>query len=531
MDNIDNMENKNDEKKKKKLDRIPDNIYKTIHNLYNLTYFQKHSSDILNGIIITIIILLGVSYNYIKINSASIVADWNNQKCKPGIMPFAGIINPPKDGSSASDFTISNFKSCMNNIFKDIGDDATAPVNFIINMIKDLFDMIKNMINAIRNFVNYLRVAAQNIFQEIMGKLLNIFVELQTFMIAMKDLFGKIQGVMTTVLYLSISTYYTMKSSIGAFYELIVIILLIMAVIVLILWIVPFTWGVAAAGLVIFLAISIPLAIIAAVMAEAFDLSLSGMPGAPTCFGENTELEMNDGSFKNIKHIKIDDVLKNNNRVISTFKCSAKYETFYNINNVIVSGSHYIIDNNKCVLVSNYKHAIKEKYTGKYSYCLTTTSKKIEVNNTLFLDFDDLKLDTQEFLERREIYNINKLVDAGFFKNTKIKMYDGSNKEIQNIRIGDRLDYDNIVLGIVRLHSNNIESKNYYILNKNFISENNLYYDNDIIKLIKTKQLNTDVNINDYLYHLVTSKGYFFIENLKMVHYSNLIDIYIKNNE
>ena len=61
MDNIDNMENKNDEKKKKKLDRIPDNIYKTIHNLYNLTYFQKHSSDILNGIIITIIILLGVS--------------------------------------------------------------------------------------------------------------------------------------------------------------------------------------------------------------------------------------------------------------------------------------------------------------------------------------------------------------------------------------------------------------------------------------------------------------------------------------
>ena len=206
-------------------------------------------------------------------------------------MPFAGIINPPKDGSSASDFTISNFKSCMNNIFKDIGDDATAPVNFIINMIKDLFDMIKNMINAIRNFVNYLRVAAQNIFQEIMGKLLNIFVELQTFMIAMKDLFGKIQGVMTTILYLSISTYYTMKSSIGAFYELKNIILLIMAVIVLILWIVPFTWGVAAAGLVIFLAISIPLAIIAAVMAEAFDLSLSGMPGAPTCFGENTELE------------------------------------------------------------------------------------------------------------------------------------------------------------------------------------------------------------------------------------------------
>ena len=74
-----------------------------------------------------------------------------------------------------------------------------------------------------------------------------------------------------------------------------------MAAIIIVLWILPVTWGAAAAGLVIFLAISIPLAIIAAVMAEAFDLSLSGMPGAPTCFAENTKVEMNDGSYKNIQ--------------------------------------------------------------------------------------------------------------------------------------------------------------------------------------------------------------------------------------
>ncbi len=304
-----------------------------------------------------------------------------------------------------------------------------------------------------------------------------------------------------------------------------------MAAIVIALWILPFTWAAAAIGLVIFLAISIPLAIIAAVMAETFDLSLSGMPGAPTCFGENTEIEMNDGSFKNIKHIKIGDILKNNNCVISTFKCLSKYETFYNVNNVIVSGSHYIVDNNECILVCDYKDSIKENYTYDYSYCLTTTSKKIEVNNTVFLDFDDLKLDSQLKLERREINTINKIVDAGFERTSQIKMIDGTSKEIQNIQLGDKLDYDNIVLGIVCLHSKNIESNNYYILNKNFISENNLYYDSDEIKYVKSKQLSTSIEIDDYLYHLVTSKGYFYIENLKMIHYSNLIDIYIKNNE
>lgn len=509
--------------KKRKFEYIPPDFYKTIHKLYNLSYLQKHSSDIMISILIFVFFLLGISYCYIKINSKDIVNDWNNQKCKPGIMPFAGIINPPTDGTSATDFTINNFKECLNGIFSDIANDAITPVNYVIDIIKDFFKLIESLINSIRKFVDYIRSAAQNIFQEIMGKLLNIFVGIQQFMISMKDLFSKIQGIMTSGLYLSVTTYYTMKSSIGAFYELIVIILLIMAAIIIVLWIIPVTWGAAAAGLVIFLAISIPLAIIAAVMAEAFDLSLSGMPGAPTCFAENTKVEMNDGSYKNIQNIKPNEILKNNNKVISTFKCLSKFEKFYKINNTILSGSHYILINNNPILVSDYKNAISVTYNNEYTYCLSTERKEIEVDENIYLDFDDIKSE-----KYRKLHNLNKNVDCGFRENTQIKMLDGSNKSIKNIKLGDILLDNNIVLGVVTMDSKNISNK-FYILNGNLVHENNMYYLDNQLKYISKNYNIITVDLDEKLYHLVTSKNYFYVENLRLLHYSDLIDIYIKN--
>lgn len=518
-------DNNEEEIKNMKFDRIPDNFYKLIYKKYNLSYFQKFSADIYSAIIILLIVFLGVSYNYAKINAKYIADDWNNQKCKPGIMLFAGIINPPPDGSSSTDFAINNFENCMKDIFTEIADNATAPIHALIDIIKEFFDMIEKMINAIRQFVDYIRSSAQNIFQEIMGKLLNMFVGIQELMIYMKDLFSKIQGIMVGVLYLSISIYYTMKSAIGAFYELIVIILLIMAAIVIVLWIIPVTWGAAAAGLVIFLAISIPLGIIAGVMAEAFDLSLGGMPGAPTCFGKNTLVEMNNGKFKNIKYIKIGDILKNNNRVLNTFKCLSEYEDFYKINNTVLSGSHYILKNNKSIRVCNYENAIKEEYKYKYTYCLSTESKLIEIDNEIYLDFDDVKVENI-----KNIKNLNKKVDGGLTGNTKIKLKNGDEKEIKDINLGEKL-YDNvIVLGIVKIDIKNLYSNNFYIINKNIIHENNLFIHQDNKELIKNIKPLINIDLEDkILYHLVTSKGYFFIENIQLVHYSDMIDIYIKN--
>ena len=59
--------------------------------------------------------------------------------------------------------------------------------------------------------------------------------------------------------------------------------------------------------------------------------TLSGIPDKPSCFDENTLLQLNNGMFIKIRDIDVGDILINNNIVTSKMKMSSKYETLYSI--------------------------------------------------------------------------------------------------------------------------------------------------------------------------------------------------------
>ena len=85
------------------------NIYKSIGTLYDdVGFSEKYGGSILITGITIIVFFLLVSYFNIMINVEPIKKDWVNQRCNPGILPFAGLINPPP-GVSAFKYTSDNF--------------------------------------------------------------------------------------------------------------------------------------------------------------------------------------------------------------------------------------------------------------------------------------------------------------------------------------------------------------------------------------------------------------------------------------
>ena len=91
-----------------------------ISNLYtNLTYFDDYSETIGIYVFITLVTILVCVYCYVMIRAETIKKDWINQRCKPNIIPFAGLINKP-DNMSASEYTVENFSYCTNDIMKSI---------------------------------------------------------------------------------------------------------------------------------------------------------------------------------------------------------------------------------------------------------------------------------------------------------------------------------------------------------------------------------------------------------------------------
>jgi hypothetical protein len=518
---------------------------KNIEKMYkNLTYFDQYGGSVMVFFIITIILIILCSYCFIMINLAPIKDDWQNQRCKPYIIPFAGIINKPNN-MSIGDFTSQNFSYCTQNIMANISGVFLQPITFITNVINGILNDVKQSINAIRAMFDKIRTFFQTVIEEIMGRVMNVSISLQKIIISAKDIIGKIQGVMTAGLFTTLGAFYTLQALMGAIAEMIITILIVLAAIIIGLWAVPFTWGAASAMTAIFLAISIPMAIILVFMLKYLkvkpDLSIPKIK----CFDKDTFIDMDDGSKKKIIDIKVGDILINNNKVTGKIKVNREGSEMYQLNGIIVSDSHIVNYNNQWIKVSQHPDSLKNLgYKEPFLYCLNTSNKTIIINNITFTDWDEIYDEKIEIIKDKlkSISNesdIHKYLDGGFIGSTKVTLKNGNRKEIKNIDVGDILSDGEIVYGIVEIDGLDLISQYKYYLGNNVIVEGgpNLYlYKNDDINennILFTNNLNLDIEMKDtkkikknILYHLLTNKNTFCIDKIKFYDYNSNIDLF-----
>jgi len=504
------------------------NNLKNITKMYDkLTYFDQYGGSLILFIIITLIIIILISYFHTMINIQPIINDWSNQRCKPTIIPFAGLINHP-EGVSATDYTFQNFTYCTQNILSNITGYAVEPLTFITNILQNISNNVKNDIQSIRGMFNKIRTYFQDVSQEIMGRLMNVMIPLQQIIINFRDIIGKIQGSMTVGLFTLLGSYYTLKALMGAIAQFIITILIALAVMIAVFWAAPFTWGVAISNTVIFIAIAIPMAIILAFMVDVLKVQPGGfnIPSVK-CFDKNTFIHMHNGTYKKIIDICVGDILFNNNIVTAKIKVTSDGSQMYILDNIIVSDTHIVKYKDKWIPVSCHPNAVKyNSYNDAFLYCLNTSQKIIKINNTLFTDWDELyenklnKVINNLIIPIVDINYIHKYLDIGFSKNTKIRLFNNIVKNIHKIKIGDILENGDKVYGLVEINGFDIiEQYKYNLGNNTFIEGYNPH-------LICNKQKLQ--NKHKTLYHLLTEKKTFKIDNITFFDYNSAIDIFLE---
>jgi hypothetical protein len=503
------------------------NLNQIIKMYDKLNYFDQYGGSLVLFIVITIIILILVSYFHTMINVQPIIDDWPNQRCKPNIIPFAGFITHP-EGVSATEYTAQNFNNCVQNILSSITGDAVSPLTFLTNFLKSLADGIAECIQSIRAMFDKIRTYFQEVSEEIMGRLMNVMIPLMQIIISFRDLIGKVQGTMTAALYTLLGGFYTLQSLMGAIAQFIIIILIGLAAMIAVFWVIPFTWGFAVANTVIFIAIAIPMAIILAFMSDVLHVKPNLSIPSVKCFDKNTLIQMNDGSLKKIQFIENGDILRNNNVVTAKIKVVSEGSTMYLLNNLIVSDSHIVKYNEKWIPVSKHPKAIKlDSYNEEYLYCLNTTNKVIEINDFLFTDWDEIYDEKLNNIINNHIPNqnkqlIHKFLDCGFLCSTKILKKDQSSIDIDKIKINDILETGEKVYGIVEIDGSTIVEQFKYNLGENKFIEGYIPMLNVEKQVIENK--------NNKLYHLLTNNGKFKIENIVIQDYNAAIDRFLENN-
>ena len=207
---------------------------------YDQSYTEYNGTSIIFVSIITIVTAGVVYYTYIIKDLKDLRENWQDEKCKVQNIPFAGIINPPTDGTSRMEYTANNLSGCLNDITKDVADSAMKPFNIAIDSIKNVFGMMLQAVNVVRQKMNGMR----NNIAEIMGRfyiiLHTILLEINRLVLKVRDTFSKVVGVVKASIFSTMSTFMALTSFMGAMMQIMITSILVLFASAIALSFIPF---------------------------------------------------------------------------------------------------------------------------------------------------------------------------------------------------------------------------------------------------------------------------------------------------
>jgi hypothetical protein len=247
----------------------------------NIGYLGMYGKDVLITILIFGIVLGIVSFASYKAIINQLKYNWNTKKCNPIIMPFAGLIMPVP-GQTTSETTFENFNYCIQQDMSAVFAIIMMPFEFILYLIITFLDTTLELIMAVINELAWIKNQISGIFENLYDKIVNFIIPVVEIIVKMRDMLGKMNGIITTALFTIMNIYNLTVSGlvniinilIGLLIALIATLLAAMAAATL-LFLVP--GGVAAAtalqasALVVILGILTPVLIICVIMHHATD--------------------------------------------------------------------------------------------------------------------------------------------------------------------------------------------------------------------------------------------------------------------
>ena len=351
--------------------------------------------------------------------------------------------------------------------------------------------------------------------------------------INIKDTMKKMNGVLSAFLYTLIAQFYAMKSFVGSFIDMMIVGMIASSASIVALWIIPFSWPVAIPATVFYIVIMTLLIIVKVNMARILMISSGSIPPKPgkpaNCFHKDTIIKTKNGPIK-ISKLNPGDKLEDGTIVTSLFKTSGLKNTFYDLNGIIVTGNHHVY--NETIgwnrVERDPRAILLDGITHKHVYCLNTQSKKICIKNHVFMDWDEVDItDILTLKNKKYIYtkeDINYYLNSGFFKNTMIELKNNEKKKVQNLNVGEMLKNDIKITGIVKSLDH---KKTFNYLNQSFnVKGNNIMFENDNLANYDKKYIKNQEN-GEYLYHIITDKKHFFVNDVKVLDYNACLDHFL----
>jgi len=243
-----------------------------------------------------------------------------------------------------SDNISADFTYCVQNTQINLMGYLLEPLNYMVSALGSIGLDFTGALDAVRNMFSFIRDAVSSIIENIFGVFLNITVELQKITISIKDMVGKMIGLIATILYILDGSIKTMNSA----------------------------W--------------------------------SGPPGQlvkaiGSCFHPETKIKLKNGEVYSMKDLPLGAELEDDAKVFSVMKIANLHKTpLYKIKegindeDIYVTGEHFIFDtkSKQWKQVKDCSYAFTQnKVEVDWFSCLITTNRQIKIGKHVFWDWED----------------------------------------------------------------------------------------------------------------------------------------------
>jgi len=179
---------------------------KIISMYESVGYLGMYGTDVCITILIFVITVGIVSLASYRVIVNKLKEDWNTNKCNPIVMPFAGIIMPVP-GQTTSETTFENFNYCIQQDMASVFNIIMMPFEFILYLTISFLDTVLMSIMAIIEELAWIKNQISGIFEQFYNKIVNFVIPIIEITVHIRDMLGKINGIVTAALYMIINIY------------------------------------------------------------------------------------------------------------------------------------------------------------------------------------------------------------------------------------------------------------------------------------------------------------------------------------
>lgn len=326
---------------------------------------------------VTIGLTIGLAVTMSTAYRARIAANWEENRCNPGVVPIAGSFKPANDPRTAGEFAKDNWQTCQKEyIQRAVAVAAEAPKELaaaqgeVVAMAEGATSLLTDV------FVDVWKVCyeAYSTFMDRMNGAAKLF---QNTLVQMHSVIGRMQASLLAIVYALISSIMAFVDSV----KITLIVAIIVIGILIALQIILFFLFLPISGLIITMTFVLSMVIVAVATAiSAAMVSELFAPGA--CFKPGTLIALEDGTIKPIEQLTVGEALRSGRHVVGVHQFWSTSKV-YNLWGIHVTGDHLVpvtaAPDAPLIPVSEHPEVRPALLTGLGNevWCLTTSDRRI----------------------------------------------------------------------------------------------------------------------------------------------------------